>query len=244
MENEVKVLDHGFVRLTEHIGGDASVVSAARVSHGESSKGEAADKKLIQYMLTNSHFTPFEHNLFTFHVKLPIFVARQWIRHRIGVSFNEISARYTEMDDTFYVPEKWRGQDTKNRQGSAGAALTPDYVLSSILDDNNKETMKRYRLLLEHGVAREMARMVLPVNLYTEWYFTCNARSLMNFIQLRSEQHAQFEMRQYANSMWPLFAKKMPWTAEAFLSTLNLTKYQALDGIAGPNIGVIDHVHI
>lgn len=218
MTIELKVLDKGFVRLEDRMGGDQSVLRAARVSYGKDPEPDKArDRKLITYLLAHDHGTPFEHTGMTFHVKLPIFVARQWIRHRIGVSFNELSARYTEMKDEFYIPEKWRAQDTKNRQGS-----TPEEPMASMapLIHINKESMMVYRGLVENGVAREMARMVLPVNLYTEWYFTSNARSLMNFIRLRSDNHAQWETRKYSHAMAAIFRGLMPMAFDAMLEEM------------------------
>lgn len=225
----------GGVRLENHIGGDESVVRAARVSYGKSSSTPERDKKLISYMLQNKHGSPFEHNSFTFHIRAPLFVVRQWQRTRIGVSYNEISGRYTEMVDSFYIPKIWRVQDAKNKQGSAGA-LNNSELLSAELKKDCEESYRSYLWYLSQGVAKEMARMVLPVNLYTEFYFTCNARSLMYFIALRSEQHAQWEIQQYSNSMWKFFAEIMPWTAEAFLQTLDLGKYCSTVGsVPGPN---------
>lgn len=216
------VLDKGFVRLESQMGGDQAVLRAARVSYGKNpDPDEARDKKLIAYLLAHDHGTPFEHACFTFHVKLPIFVARQWIRHRIGVSFNEISARYTEAKDEFYLPEKWRAQDTKNKQGSIDAELTHD-IHTANLEAHCRDAMRRYKIMVDGGVAREMARMILPVNLYTEWYFTCNARSLMNFIRLRSDSHAQWETRQYSHAMATMFKEAMPWTFNAMVAEMRV----------------------
>jgi thymidylate synthase (FAD) len=240
MNDEVKVLDKGFVRLEAHMGGDAAVVRSARVSHGSEAGDPERDKKLIRYMLEHKHGTPFEHAVFTFHVKLPIFCARQWIRHRVS-SYNEMSMRYREAKDEFYFPERWRLQDTKNKQGSVGAdwTSTDHERVTRDLRAQAEQAMNLYRAMVASGVAREMARMALPVNLYTEWYWTVNARALMHFFELRSEQHAQWEMRQYSNALWPIFARAMPWTAEAFLGTLNLSRYQALDGVPGLNRAAI-----
>ena len=235
---ELPVLDKGFVRLVDRMGGDESVVRAARVSHGSSAKTPEDDRKLIHYLLVNKHGTPFEHTAMTFHVKAPIFVARQWFRHRIGQSFNEVSMRYREARDEFYFPEKWRAKAGK--QGSVAADLDHQ-ALHAELAAGCESAMGRYRTALALGAAPEMARMHLPVNLYTEWYWTVNARSLMSFMELRSEQHAQWEIRQYSNTLWQIFAWAMPATAEAFLSTIPLSKYQSLDlgGVAGPNIDAV-----
>lgn len=223
MIQEIKCLDHGFVRLENFSGGDEAVLRAARVSYGSTSTDEARDKKLIDFLLRNEHGSPFEHTSLTFHAKLPILVARQWIRHRVGVSFNEVSGRYTELADEFYTPTVWRAQDTKNKQGSVKADLS-HADLTEILQRNNVATMKNYRALLEGGVAKEMARMVLPVNLYTQWYFTANARSLMHLIGLRSDVHAQAETREYSHAMAILFKQAMPWTFAALVESLRLKK--------------------
>jgi thymidylate synthase (FAD) len=219
VNNEIRVLDHGFVRLEEFSGGDHSVLRSARVSYGSQSTDEARDKKLIKFLLDNEHGSPSEHNLFTFHMKHPIIVARQIIRHRVGISFNEISGRYTEMKDEFYLPTVWRAQDTKNKQGSVAADLDHKGCTEGV-KMANESAMRTYRRLLEAGVAREMARMVLPVSLYTEWYMSLNARSLMHLIGLRSDKHAQAETRQYSHAMALFFKGVMPWTWDAFADSL------------------------
>ncbi len=212
----IKVLDKGFVRLIEHFGGDSGVVDAARVSYGGSSKGGEQDRKLIAFLLKNSHMTPLEHAVFKFHVRAPIFVARQWFRHRIA-SYNEISYRYTEVKEDFYVPERWRMQDRKNKQGSLASNDLDQEDLTALYTRQLGGAMKAYRELLAAGVAREMARMVLPVSLFTEFYWTINARSLLNFISLRADHHAQWEIRQYAKAIADIFSEKMPWTWAAFI---------------------------
>lgn len=215
----ISVLDKGFVRLEDFSGGDDAVVRSARVSYGSRPRDEEKDKKLIAYMLSNDHGSPFEHNHFTFHVKAPIFVFRQWHRTRIGVSYNELSARYSEMKDEFCIPEKWRTQDTKNKQSSLAADLNHTRCTNAVIQ-SYEQSMITYRLLLSEGVAREMARIVLPVALYSEMYFSCNARSLMAFIALRSDNHAQAETRQYSHTMAHFFRQKMPWTFAAFFNSL------------------------
>jgi thymidylate synthase (FAD) len=212
----VKVLDKGFVRLVDFMGGDQGVVDAARVSYGGVSKGPEADKKLIAYLLKHAHMTPFEHSVFKFHVSAPIFVARQWFRHRFA-AYNEISFRYTEVKDYFYMPETWRGQDKKNKQGSTAAVELDQKALHAMFKDQVDAALSTYKKMIEMGVAREMARMVLPVNLYTEFYWTVNARSLMNFVVLRADGHAQWEIQKYGEAMAQAFKALMPWTYEAFL---------------------------
>lgn len=212
---EIKVLDKGFVRLETFAGSDDAVVRAARVSYGAKPPDPEKDKKLISFMLNAEHGSPFEHNLFTFHVKAPIFVFRQWHRTRIGVSYNEVSARYSEMPDEYYTPDVYRAQDTKNKQGSLESDNLDHKLAKEIVERNNSNSMKYYRDLLHLGVAREMARMVLPVNLYSQMYFSANARSLMYFVSLRSDAHAQAETRQYAHAMACMFEGCMPWTFAA-----------------------------
>lgn len=212
----VKVLDKGFVRLVDFMGGDQGVVDAARVSYGGVSKGAEADKKLIAYLLTHNHGTPFEHAVFKFHVKTPIFVARQWFRHRMA-SYNEVSFRYTEVKDSFYMPSQWRGQDKKNKQGSVAAVELDQAALKEEFKEHVDRALATYKKMIAAGVAREMARMVLPVNLYTEFYWTVNARALMNFVALRADAHAQWEIQQYGEVLARAFKETMPWTYEAFL---------------------------
>lgn len=222
----LKVLDKGFVKLVDCMGDDHAIVEAARVSYDGESKGDEQDKKLINYLLDHKHGTPFEHAVFKFHVKAPIFVARQWFRHRIS-SYNEISFRYTEVKDEFYVPTEWRKQDNKNKQGSVQAEFDPNSITESLVK-HNTTCMDLYHSLLSQGVAREMARMVLPVNLYTQWYWTVNARSLMNFLDLRSESHAQWEIQQYSDTIFTMFQHRLPWTAEAFTKNLQKENYKGI----------------
>lgn len=235
------VLDKGFVDLVEYMGGDRGVIQAARVCYRSNGlSDQEKDKKLVNYLMSNDHLSPFEHSVFKFHVKAPLFVARQWFRHRSS-SYNETSQRYAVVQNEFYFPEKWRAQDNKNKQGSIESNL--DHTLeNTALKQTTLLGMANYQRAIERGVAKEMARFHLPVNVYTEWYWTVNSRNLMAFIKLRSDSHAQWEIRQYSNALWPLFAKTMPWTAEAFLGTLNLTRYQATDGLPGPNISDIPEV--
>lgn len=216
---ETKVLDKGFVRLVEHMGGDQGVVQAARVSYAGTTKGDEKDKKLIAYLLKHQHLTPFEHALWKFHVKCPIFVARQWFRHRFA-AYNEVSFRYTQTKDDFYFPEVWRAQDLKNKQGSVASVRLDHAALSQVFKASVDQSFKAYEALIAAGVAREMARMALPVNLYTEFYWTVNARSLMNFLALRADGHAQLEIQAYAEALSAAFKETAPWTYEAFLANV------------------------
>lgn len=227
-QGAVSVLDQGFVRLVDFMGGDLAVVQAARVSYASQSKGIDADKKLINYLLKHDHMTPFEQTVFKFHVSCPIFVMRQWIRHRMA-SYNEISGRYTEVKDEFYIPKNWRGQDVKNKQGSVVASEIDHAELTRIFDEQVRACYATYQQLLQKGAAREMARMILPLNNYTQFYWTINARSLMNFTALRADVHAQWEIQKYAEALAAFFENKMPWTFAAFLENVWCGKNPILD---------------
>ena len=217
MSMEFKLLDKGFLRLVDFMGGDTAVVQAARVSFGGGSKGEEPDRKLIAFLMKNGHETPFEHSVFKFHVKAPIFVTRQWVRHRIA-SYNEISLRYVEYpENEFYVPSQLRVQAKRDRQASVPEKLDNEPELIELMKKSYEESYRAYKKLLESGVAREIARALLPVGSYTQFYWTVNARSLMNFLKLRSEAHAQYEIRVYAEALLEIFGEKMPWTCDAFL---------------------------
>lgn len=212
----VEVLDRGFVNLVNFMGGDLAVVASARVSTGitpeEASKGEERDQKLISYLMKHRHGTPFEHSAFTFFVKVPIFVAREWQRHRVG-SYNEMSGRYTEFLPEFYIPTKFRQSAPNNKQGSE-ILNDPhaDEWLKTHIDKMTLSAYDNYKHLLNNGVAKELARLVLPLNTYTQYYWTVNARALMNFLNLRCGEDAQWEIRQYAEAIKPVFKEKMPMT--------------------------------
>lgn len=208
----------GFVKLVDVVGDDYRVLEAARVSTGsESRKGDEKDKKLIQYLMKNEHHTPFEKIVFEFYVKCPIFVARQWFRHRMG-SFNEASARYKEFVWETYQPRQWRLQDAKNKQGSEGVLDESDSTKVQYMVNQAYDIAHRaYQEMLEKGVARELARIVMPVGIYTEFFWTVNFRSLMNFLKLRTDSHAQYEIRQFANEILELIRLdgRIPWTLSA-----------------------------
>jgi len=210
------------------MGGDPSVIAAARVSNGasyeEASKGTDADQKLINYLVKHRHGSPFEHATFQFYIKAPLFVRSEWHRHRIA-SYNEISGRYVQYNPEFYVPAAYRKQSPNNKQGSIEVADYDDWQVypQMIIESNNIDSFYRYEQLIKWGVAKEMARMVLPVNLYTQFYMTVNARSLMNFLSLRSADDAMFEIRQYSLAMQDMFKEAMPltynaWEANGFIA--------------------------
>ncbi len=214
---EFKVLDKGFLRLIEFMGGDEAVVEAARVSYGKGLKGEEKDKRLIFYLMEHEHMTPFEHSVFKFHVKCPIFVSRQWFRHRWG-SYNEISGRYTEYPEEYYIPDKLRVQSKKDKQMSEFGNIEDEKILLEKIKNLYEDIFRVYKELLDKGVARELARIICPLSTYTQFYWTVNARSLMNFLRLRLDIHAQYEIREYAKCILKVFKEKMPWTYEAFLN--------------------------
>ncbi len=217
----ISVLDHGFVRLDAAMADDLSVVNAARVSFARRKEAlDESDEGLVRFLMRERHGTPFEHNSFRFHVRCPIFVAREWFRHRVG-SFNEFSMRYARATDEFYVPAP---EDVRTQVGKPGAysfePVEPELAeqTRAALEDVYEHAFSTYERLVEAGVARELARSVLPVGAYTEFYWTINARALMNFVSLRAAETAQREIRRYAEACEQLFATRMPVTYEAFVA--------------------------
>ena len=227
----ISVLDHGFVRVIDYMGDDTSIVQAARVSYGKGTKKVSTDSGLIKYLMRHWHSTPFEMCEIKYHVKLPIFIARQWIRHRTA-NVNEYSARYSILDKEFYLPknENLAAQSKSNRQGR-GEVLQGDQakkVLSLLKNDaertyENDETMlnERYDGSVvdekETGLARELARMNLTLNTYTQWYWKTDLLNLMNFLRLRADHHAQYEIRAYADVMLDTLKRWVPITYDAFM---------------------------
>jgi thymidylate synthase (FAD) len=220
-QGSVPVLDHGFVRLDDAMADDLSVVNGARVSFARhKAEMDDSDAGLIRFLMRERHGTPFEHNSFRFHIRAPIFVAREWFRHRVG-SFNEFSMRYAKATDDFYVPEP---DDVRSQVGKPGAysfePVEPDVA------ETTREEMRAvyeaafsaYERLVELGVARELARSVLPVGAYTEFYWTVNARALMNFLSLRNSESAQREIRRYAEACEQFLEERMPVTYAAFVA--------------------------
>jgi thymidylate synthase (FAD) len=211
----IKVLDHGFVRYIDHLGSDERICEAARISYRAPSKGPEQDKKLIAYLWSHQHTSPFEQINITFDVKLPLFVQGQMVRHRTQ-RLNQVSARYTEMVDEFYIPKKWRKQDTKNKQGSIVENNIDHEEQSTALENTCREIYGIYQGMLNQGIARELARMILPQNLYTEIYSNWDLNNLMRFFNLRMDEHAQWEIRQYAKAMYDITKEVYPWTMEAY----------------------------
>lgn len=208
------------VELIRVSGSDVDIVNAARVSYGKySTTLSDRDKVLIQYLMDHDHTSPFEHNQLSFRIKAPIFVARQWMRHRMN-SYNEISYRYVKAPLEFYIPEYWRNQDTKNKQGSVGSFKNEEFT--QLYKQSIDAAIHAYEQLLAQGVCREQARGVLPVSTYTEFIFTCNLHSLMHFLKLRLHPGAQNEIRAYAQNMLDLALPYFPIALEAWRKKQNI----------------------
>ncbi len=227
----IPILDHGFIRVIDYMGDDSSIVQAARVSYGKGTKKVSTDAGLIKYLMRHWHSTPFEMCEIKYHVKLPIFIARQWIRHRTA-NVNEYSARYSILDKEFYLPspEHLASQSKNNRQGR-GNIIEGDQAKNvlDLLKNDAERTYKNYEEMLNErydgstidqnktGLARELARMNLTLNTYTQWYWKTDLLNLMNFIRLRADDHAQYEIRAYADCMLDTLKKWVPITYEAFM---------------------------
>jgi len=217
-DNLIKCLDKGFVRLVDSMGGDDAIVQAARVSYGQGTSKVSQDRGLIRYLMRHRHSTPFEMVEFKFHCKMPIFVARQWVRHRTA-NINEYSLRYSEARDEFYFPdpEHIQFQSALNKQGRMGDV--PNDLKQKVRDyfkQISETSFTMYSELNEAGVARELARAILPVNLYTEWYWKNDLHNLLHFISLRSDSHAQYEIRTFSDAMAQFVKKVAPFAWEAY----------------------------
>jgi len=227
----IPVLDHGFIRVVDYMGDDTSIVQAARVSYGKGTKKVSTDSGLIKYLMRHWHSTPFEMCEIKYHVKLPIFIARQWIRHRTA-NVNEYSARYSILDKEFYLPapEHLAAQSKINRQGR-GNVLEGENAkkVLNLLKGDAEQTYNNYEMMLNErydgsvidkdgvGLARELARMNLTLNTYTQWYWKTDLLNLMNFLRLRADNHAQYEIRSYADAMLETVKKWVPITYDAFM---------------------------
>ena len=229
--NAIPILDHGFIRVVDYMGDDTSVVQSARVSYGKGTKKVSTDSGLIKYLMRHWHSTPFEMCEIKYHVKLPIFIARQWIRHRTA-NVNEYSARYSILDKEFYLPEPQHlaAQSQSNRQGR-GDILDGEKAkkVLNLLKGDAEQTYNNYETMLNErydgstidenavGLARELARMNLTLNTYTQWYWKTDLLNLMNFLRLRADSHAQYEIRVYADIMLETVKKWVPITYDAFM---------------------------
>ena len=204
----------GYVRYIDHMGDDLRVVEAARISYKSPSKGKEQDIKLLRYLMKNRHTSPFEQCNITYNIKMPIFVMRQFVRHRT-FRLNEWSGRYSELEDDFYLPTQWRAQDTNNKQGSVAADLNHG-TCTEIARKAHKHAYSTYQELLRQGVAKEMARVVLPVSIFTEIYINVDLHNLMHFLKLRLDGHAQSEIRDVAQAMIEIAEPHYPETIKAF----------------------------
>lgn len=229
-----EVLDHGVVTLVDTMGSDAAIVQAARVSYGAGTKSAQEDTGLVRYLMRHQHTTPFEMCQLKFHIKCPIFVARLWHRHRTA-SINEVSARYSVLPEEYYVPEleHIQAQSTANKQGR-GDTLEDTGDVQDIIKYSSKHSYEHYSDLLEQNLTRELARTVLPVNFYTEFYWSLNLHNLLHFLQLRLDAHAQYEIRVYAEAIAEIVKEQFPITWTAFedyrLNSVNLSA-QALTAL-------------
>ena len=227
----LSVLDHGFIRVIDYMGDDSAIVQAARVSYGKGTKKLREDEGLIRYLMRHRHTTPFEMCEIKFHIKLPIFVARQWIRHRLA-NVNEYSARYSIMDREFYMPApaQLAAQSTQNRQGRGDVLEGAEAArVLQLLRDDSMNAYDHYEEMLNErqdgsqvdpertGLARELARMNLPLNFYTQWYWKIDLHNLFHFLNVRADAHAQYEIRVYAEMMLDLVAKWVPLAHGAFM---------------------------
>lgn len=230
-EGAVKVLDHGFVKLVDVMGNDSSIVQAARVSYGKGTKSVNEDEGLIRYLMRHQHTTPFEMVEFKFHCRMPIFVARQWIRHRTA-NVNEVSARYSEMADIFYEPspELCTTQSAQNKQGGTGEQIAGAAEIAANFVEAQRKIYDEYQLYLSKNMRRELARANLPVSLYTEWYWKIDLHNLFHFLKLRMDAHAQYEIRVFAEAMAGLVKEIVPLAWRAFedysLHSFKLTRLE------------------
>ncbi|MBD3243048.1 MAG: FAD-dependent thymidylate synthase [Chitinivibrionales bacterium] len=219
LDKEITVLDRGFVRLVDYMGGDERIVASARVSYGKGTKTFRQDRGLIHYLLRNDHTSPFEQVVFTFHAKMPIFVARQWIRHRTA-RVNEISGRYSVLRDEFYVPDEadvaYQSDDNKQGRSAEPAPKSVQRETVDLLLAGQQQAYADYQRLIGNNIARELARINLPLSLYTEWYWQIDLNNLFHFLRLRMDPHAQREIRAYADAIHDLARKVCPIAFEAF----------------------------
>lgn len=212
----IPILNNSYVRYIDHLGTDLRIVEAARISYKSPSKGEEADRKLLEYLYKRKHTSPFEQCSITFNIKMPIFCMRQFVRHRT-FRLNEWSGRYSELEPEFYIPSQWRSQDNKNKQGSnEDSTLAHDRITRKVLN-TSMDCYAIYKDLIDNeNVSKEMARFILPVNILTEIYVNCDLHNLMHFLTLRLDSHAQKEIQEIAQAMYDITAELFPWTAEAF----------------------------
>lgn len=227
---EVKCLDNGFVVLKDKLGDDLTVVNSARVSFNKQKElVDESDEKLIHYLAKHKHYSPFRHVQLQFHCKVPEFVARQWYKHVVGATFsdsatvdhawNEISMRYVDLSKAdFHLPEEFRKQADDKKQGSSSESVNENQMCIGMVEDHNYTCLELYERLIKEGVCREQARMVLPLNIYTEFYWTASLQAVANFIKLRQHEGAQYEIREYASALEQLCRSVVPVSTEALLA--------------------------
>lgn len=215
MFEPVKVLDHGFVRLVDWMGDDARIAEAARVSYQGGTTSVRSDTGLVDYLMRHSHTSPFEQVEFVFHVKAPIFVARQWFRHRTA-SPNEVSGRYSELPEEIYIPQEARSQSKTNKQGSDFSSRMNNHRVAALIDEMGRLSYTAYTTLLNDGVAREMARIVLPLGLYTEFYWKQDLHNLLHLVGLRVGSDSQWEIQQYAKVIYDIIKPIVPASVNAW----------------------------
>jgi len=210
--DEIKVLDKGFIKYIDHMGDDMRVANAARISFAKQKDSfDSKDERLLKYLADNEHTSPFRHCYITFHIKAPIFVFRQWMKHRIASEFNEISGRYVEFkENDFYIPEVFRAQAKINKQGSDGVIEDKDNELYMLYTTSCNRDIAAYHFLLDKGVAKEQARAILPLSIYSEVYWTASLQSIAHFVKLRTGEHAQWEIRQYAVEIFKMTENLFP----------------------------------
>ena len=218
----IPVLDHGFIRVVDYMGNDSSIVQAARVSYGAGTKQVNEDRGLINYLMRHGHTTPFEMCEIKLHIKLPIFVMRHWVRHRTA-NINEYSARYSVLSNEFYIPElsKIAGQSKTNKQGRADDQMSSEdkSEIAKTLSEFSEKAYEKYsHMLNDLGLTRELARTILPVNVYTEMYWKIDLHNLFHFLRLRADSHAQYEIQCYANAILNIVRLWVPFAYDAFIN--------------------------
>jgi len=213
--DKISVHDHGFVRYIGHLGSDLDIIEAARISYKSPSKGEEADKKLLKYLITNKHTSPLEMVKIKFNIKMPIFVMRQFVRHRMQ-NLNEVSARYTELPNEFFIPKEFRANNVKDKQSSGRDFNLKQDHCKGLMNLSYEVAYTAYTSLLNEGIAREQARLVLPVGIYTEIYSCWDLNNLLKFFALRDDPHAQKEHQDYARAMKTITAEVFPWVMEIY----------------------------
>jgi len=221
-ENRIDILDHGYVRLVEHMGSDMSIVRSARVSYDAEPRNDGSDEKLLRYLYKNRHTSPFEAVEFQFEVKCPMFIGRQWHRHRTW-AYNEVSARYTALPEEFYVPDESLigSQNKRNKQQRDVGQMSEDgsfeYITCKIMQEHGEQAFEDYKGMIKEGVPRELARTILPVSTYTRFFAKADLHNLLHFLRLRLHPHAQIEIQAYAQGLLDLITPIVPLTANIFL---------------------------